>query len=392
MATVRTFLFPALAFLLGAAVLSGCISLGGSSGPLVTTSHEFSILEGQSESFRLDRNGSTPQYSLRAENVMNKTALFIFTPGDIRVALAEGAQAAVDLDSDGNPDVVLALANAADNVAEVTVYVAGAAAVCTNDCAGGERQRAYPDCSCFVPLVNCSGSCAAGQVQRPYPDCSCYAENRTCSDGTLYDQCSASPPSKCVNGSLVNACAACGCPTGRSCNSSSNACYTPAAGPTPTPRPGATPSPVPTASPTPDAGGAAIAVANQTTEGLLLARFDAAYKNAALCTQSEFTSAFTTRKNRAPTGTEISLFASTKSYLPTGVSVSASVNGTAWTVRYRNSGAHATDALTVTVQGGVASGPQWVDGGPTTTQRITDLNNAAAISGNCGLILIMNGW
>jgi len=47
----------------------------------------------------------------------------------------------------------------------------------------------------------------------------------TCSDGTLYGQCSVTLPKYCANGILVDNCTECGCPTGYSCNATTNYCY-----------------------------------------------------------------------------------------------------------------------------------------------------------------------
>ena len=41
----------------------------------------------------------------------------------------------------------------------------------------------------------------------------------TCQDGTLYEQCSTNKPKYCQNGSLVDKCPTCGCPSGKQCQS-----------------------------------------------------------------------------------------------------------------------------------------------------------------------------
>jgi len=51
----------------------------------------------------------------------------------------------------------------------------------------------------------------------------------TCSDGTLYGQCSSTKPKYCDNGNLINKCSQCGCPSGQTCNATTNVCYTPTA-------------------------------------------------------------------------------------------------------------------------------------------------------------------
>jgi hypothetical protein len=51
--------------------------------------------------------------------------------------------------------------------------------------------------------------------------------SQTCSDGTAYNQCSATKPKYCSSGTLINSCSVCGCPSGQSCNTTTNACYIP---------------------------------------------------------------------------------------------------------------------------------------------------------------------
>ena len=46
----------------------------------------------------------------------------------------------------------------------------------------------------------------------------------TCSDGTLYEQCSATKPKYCDTGNLVENCQVCGCDAGQTCNSINGAC------------------------------------------------------------------------------------------------------------------------------------------------------------------------
>ena len=50
---------------------------------------------------------------------------------------------------------------------------------------------------------------------------------QTCSDGTTYSVCSLTKPKYCSSGSLIDKCIQCNCPTGQSCNSTTNSCYTP---------------------------------------------------------------------------------------------------------------------------------------------------------------------
>ncbi len=69
--------------------------------------------------------------------------------------------------------------------------------------------------------TGCTTSCAAAPLPPP----------SACADGTTYGQCSSTLPQYCQSGTLVNNCSTCGCPTGQSCNTTSEGCYIP---PTPT--------------------------------------------------------------------------------------------------------------------------------------------------------------
>ena len=55
---------------------------------------------------------------------------------------------------------------------------------------------------------------------------SCHDVNslKECSDGTNYSQCSSTKPKYCDNGNLIDNCDACGCPSEKSCNSTSGDC------------------------------------------------------------------------------------------------------------------------------------------------------------------------
>ena len=64
-----------------------------------------------------------------------------------------------------------------------------------------------------------------------------------CSDGTPNGNCSATKPLYCLNMTLSENCAMCGCPLNYTCNSTSGRCYFSAQTPTPTPSPTPTPAP-----------------------------------------------------------------------------------------------------------------------------------------------------
>ena len=50
-------------------------------------------------------------------------------------------------------------------------------------------------------------------------------QSSTCSDGTFYDECSATKPLYCSNGNLVNKCSFCNCPSQQLCNETTEVCY-----------------------------------------------------------------------------------------------------------------------------------------------------------------------
>jgi len=58
---------------------------------------------------------------------------------------------------------------------------------------------------------------------------SCYIPVQQCSDGTRYGNCSVAKPKYCDNGNLVNRCDVCGCPINQNCNTTNEECYTPIA-------------------------------------------------------------------------------------------------------------------------------------------------------------------
>ncbi len=69
-------------------------------------------------------------------------------------------------------------------------------------CAGGQ-------------LVNACGACGCQSGESCQPDGRCQAP--ACADGTPEGACSATKPKKCVQAQLLNICGACGCPSGTSC-------------------------------------------------------------------------------------------------------------------------------------------------------------------------------
>ena len=66
----------------------------------------------------------------------------------------------------------------------------------------------------------------------------CPETPKKCSDGTLYGSCSITKPLYCSNGSSINKCSFCGCPSGQNCNTVNEKCYTSGGGPGPGPGPG----------------------------------------------------------------------------------------------------------------------------------------------------------
>ena len=398
MATMGRKLILYLSVCAAVLLLAGCVLPRTSEAPHISSANptrNFNISEGQTASFRIEKNGTTPEYSIYAASVINLTALFIINPGDIVFALGEGQAKAIDFDRDGAPEAVIVLQNTTGTTAYLTISLAGAAQVCTNTCPTGQLQYAYPNCACYSPVQQCATNCSGNQSQHPYPDCTCFTPTQFCSDNTAYGACSLTKPKYCDTGTLVNRCATCGCPSGMSCNPVSGACSVPAS-----PTPGASPTATATAPPA-DAATQAIAAANATTEGSMVARYSALYLKNSNCGESEFSSIFQSRKGRAPNPTELGGYHSTKNYLPTGVAVNATLNGTNYDVLYRATGgslpgpmlkviiAPPSNVLSSTWQGVYSSGC----GGGTATECNTDLiSGAEAISGNCGLIIKLNGW
>ncbi|OGZ17722.1 MAG: hypothetical protein A2Z78_00215 [Candidatus Nealsonbacteria bacterium RBG_13_36_15] len=64
------------------------------------------------------------------------------------------------------------------------------------------------NCSEWSSIINCPSNniCQDGKCIQ-----------RECADGTSYSQCSTTKPKYCNNGSLINKCSACGCPSGQQC-------------------------------------------------------------------------------------------------------------------------------------------------------------------------------
>jgi len=52
-----------------------------------------------------------------------------------------------------------------------------------------------------------------------------YVSSQPCSDGTPPWTCSVNQPKRCTNGVLIDNCTVCGCPSGYSCNATTNGCY-----------------------------------------------------------------------------------------------------------------------------------------------------------------------
>lgn len=109
--------------------------------------------------------------------------------------------------------------------------------ICTNniddDCDGQTNEScscsdntSYGQCSTTKPkfcengtLVNKCATCGCPSGQQCQSNNGC--QQTTCSDGTSYSQCSTTKPKYCDNGALVNKCATCGCPSGQQCQSNS---------------------------------------------------------------------------------------------------------------------------------------------------------------------------
>ena len=103
--------------------------------------------------------------------------------------------------------------------------------VCSDGTLSGQCSATKPNyCTASGLVSNCTScGCPAGQSCNVTSN-ACYSIivlPQNCSDGTLSGQCSVTLPKYCQNGTFVNNCTGCGCPSGYSCNASSNACYTP---------------------------------------------------------------------------------------------------------------------------------------------------------------------
>lgn len=314
--------------LVAALLLSGCCGFQlPHEAPLIVDPVQFPLQEGGTLYFRIVANGSTPEYSLYAQNVLQMSALFVANPGSITVALTEGQSQSLDLTKDGRPDITIRLVNTTDKTAFIALsaYSGGA------------------------PTPTPAGATPTPAGQTPTP------------------QGSATP--------------------------------TPA-GQTPTPA-GATPTPSPTATPAGGTPAQAIAAANATAEGQLMARYASLYAKNLQCSEDQFTSIFTSRRGRAPTPTELIGYRSTKPMMPTGVSIAASLNGTSYNVVYSAvGGAMPGPALKVVVTSGQATSQVWqgifateCEEGKTLTQCNEGVvGGAENVTGNCGLVIFMSGW
>ena len=103
--------------------------------------------------------------------------------------------------------------------------------ICSDGTLSGRCSITKPNyCSNYGLVSNCTScGCPAGQSCNASTN-ACYSiivQPQNCSDGTISGQCSVTLPKYCQNGTFVNNCTACGCPSGQSCNATSNACYTP---------------------------------------------------------------------------------------------------------------------------------------------------------------------
>lgn len=107
----------ALALLL----LSGCCGLQNHDAPLVTQPMQFQLQQGSTTYFRVLVNGSTPEYSVYAQNVLGVSALLVVNPGNLPVALTEGQSKSVDVSGDGTPDIRLELINTTGDLAYIVI-------------------------------------------------------------------------------------------------------------------------------------------------------------------------------------------------------------------------------------------------------------------------------
>jgi len=293
-----------LSAMLLAIVLSGCILPSGDS-PLITSTSTFSLSQGGSTNFRIPINGTTPAYTIYAENVLSNTALFRISPGSIPVSLTEGASKNVDINKDGRNELTIALNGIANGTAQFSLS----------------------------PL-------ASSATVTPTP--------------------TATP----------------------------NGTATPVASSTATPIASSTATPPPTATPTPNLANAAIVIANQSDDGQLIARLDTAYRKAQLCTQTEFTTAYTNKVGHAPTTS--ALYSSTKNFMPQSIIATATANSGVYSVVYSGTGGSAASAaiLNSTVSDGVVIGSSWLS--VTRAQNLELVSYAESISGNCGMLVAMN--
>jgi len=397
--TRSTVVFTILCFAF-ALLLSGCIQsvLPHEEAVLITDPFPMQVREGQVKYFRINLNGSTPEYTIHAVNVGSVSAVFEVDPGDKHFGMYEGDTDYIDLSGDNRSDIKVTLTNITSGVAMITIDLSGGVGECPGLCEPGEVQAPYPDCSCSPASVDCPNTCQSGESQRPYPDCSCFVPVDYCSDGTAYSACSATKPRYCDNlGNLVNKCSICGCPSGQSCNTTTEECYTAPVACSTACAPGESQKPYPDCSCYTPSGGEtdqAIEAANVSTEGLLMARFESQYAKSKQCTEDEFKSKFNARNGKDPSAGQIAAFSSTKNAVPGGVEVEAeNTAGSSYEVVYSTTGGTMSGPalkMMVSLNTGITTGT-WLDGSDT-SRNTQLLNTAEGIGGNCGFIMAINGW
>ncbi len=159
-----------------------------------------------------------------------------------------------------NSDSECAMCNNACNLSDGTEIFASASSCCRlglpseiysgsdgSNCVSCSDRTLYDKCSASLPLYcnhegtlvsNCTGcGCPYGQTCN-HATGSCYVPIPSCdADGTPINQCSIANKGKncSTDAALFDDCVHCGCPTGSSCNATTNACYL-SCDPDPTPR------------------------------------------------------------------------------------------------------------------------------------------------------------
>ncbi len=125
--------------LAAALLLFGCCGIQlPHESPLITEAVQFPVQQSGTLYFRIVANGSTPEYSLYAQDVLQVSALFVINPGNTPVSLTEGQSKDVDLNKDGHPDITLRLINTTGDTAFIALsaYSGGGAATPTPTPAG----------------------------------------------------------------------------------------------------------------------------------------------------------------------------------------------------------------------------------------------------------------